>query len=48
MTAKGLNENHWLARMREQCQWTKNELGIDVQQRDPYLMEELLANSSYY
>jgi hypothetical protein len=46
--AKGQTENHWLACMREQCQWTKNERRIDVQQRDPYLMEEQLANISYY
>jgi hypothetical protein len=44
--ARGQPENHWLTRMREQCQWTKNERGIGVQQRDPYLMEEQLANSS--
>jgi hypothetical protein len=41
-------ENHWLARMREQIQWTKNERGIDVQQRDPFLMEEQLAKNSFY
>jgi hypothetical protein len=46
--AKGQPENHCLSRMREQCQWTKNERGIDVQQRDPYVMEEQLAKSSYY